>query len=122
LIEFFGEVISKYTLEDAIADGLHADFGYIETPFGRVGVVATTNFMVNVNPYQLMHIVLKTLRAIRPLKPNWIVFDSETREEHTEDEGRTLRAHIDGFDKKVYAILDTHGDHYALTLLLAEDY
>lgn len=120
--EFFGEVISKYTLEDAIEDGLHADFGYIETPFGKVRIVATTNFMANVNTYQLMHIVLKTLRAIRPLKPNWVVFDNEITQEHTEDEGRTLRAHIDGLEKKVYAILDNYGDHYVLTLLLAEDY
>jgi len=122
LSEFFGEVISKYTLEDAIEDGLHADFGYVEAPFGRVRIVATTNFMANVNTYQLMHVVLKTLRAIRPLKPNWVVFDNEITEEHMEDEGRTLRAHIDGLDKKVYAILDNHSDHYTLTLLLAEDY
>jgi len=120
--EFFGDVIHTYTLEQAIEDGYHTDFGFIETAIGRIRIVATTGFMETVNTYQLMHIVLKALKSIRPKRPNWVVFNAEPTEEHTEDEGRTLITSIEGLKKKAYAILDNYGEYYVLTFLLAEEY
>jgi len=117
--DFFGEVISKYTLEDAIEDGIHADLGKIN----GVRIIATTGLMSTVNNYQLMHMVTKTLDRIRLDKPNWIVFNPSEKvgddfTEHLEDDGRTLITKLDGLPEKVYAILE--GD--VLTFLLASEY
>ena len=118
----FGEVIYTYTLEQAIEDGFHVDFGFMKTPFGKVRIVATTGFMKGVNTYELMHILLKTLKHIQPKKPNWIVFTPDDVKEHTEDDGRTLKFPIKALEEKVYVILDDYGDHYVLTFLLASEY
>lgn len=119
--EFFGEVISKYTLEQAIEDGFHADFGFMRTSYGLLRIVATTNFLKNTTSLQALSMLFKTLKDIRATKPDMIVF-KENGEEHTEDEGRTLITSCAGLKEKVYAKLDNYGNHHVLTLLLASDY
>jgi type I site-specific restriction endonuclease len=87
--EFFGEVIYKYTEEQAIQDGVKADLGFHKTDFGTVRITATTGFTTEINTLQAMHILLTTIEKIRPDKPNWIVFQkgvkdhTKTKEEHS---------------------------------------
>ena len=119
--ELFGEVISEYTLEQAIEDGFHADFGFMRTSYGLLRIVATTNFLKNTTNLQALSIFFKALKDLRAVKPDMIVFE-EDGEEHTEDQERTLITSCAGLTEKVYAKLDNYGNHYVLTLLLASDY
>ena len=118
----FGAVISSYSLDQAIEDGIHVDFGFMESTIGKIRIVATTSFMKAVSTYEAMHILLKTLKHIQPQLPNWIVFTGEDVKEHTEDAGRTLKTTVKALEETVYAILDDHKDHYVLTFLLATEY
>ena len=119
--EFFGEVISKYTEEQAIEDGIKADLGWFPFGKGLVRITATTGFISTMNSLQTMHILLKTLNNIQAKYPNMIVFQQGEGGDRREDENRTLITHM-VIAKKVYAILDDHGSHYVLTFMLAEEY
>jgi hypothetical protein len=111
----FGEVISRYTLEDAIEDGTHVDFGNLVKTGYRV--IVTTGVLSELNKHQLLHVVIKTLNGLSPTT-DMIVFRTELTEPYTEDEGRTLITSIDGLKKKVYA----RNDARTVTIMLAEEY
>ena len=111
----FGEVISKYTLEDAIEDGTHVDFGNLVKTGYRI--IVTTGVLSELNKHQLLHAVIKTLNGLSPTT-DMIVFRTEPTEPYKEDEGRTLMTHIDGLKKKLYA----KNDAGTVTVMLAEEY
>ena len=87
-------------------------------------------------------IITHALGRIRPEKPSWVVFypNDGKKEEHLEDDGRSLITVMDGLNKKVYVILDDFGSvealkesmgeyappdlktKYTVTFLLAEEY
>jgi hypothetical protein len=111
----FGEVISRYTLEDAIEDGTHVDFGNLVKTGYRI--IVTTGVLSELNKHQLLHAVIKTLNCLSPTT-DMIVFRTEPTEPYKEDEGRTLITSIDGLEKKVYAKNDVD----IVTIMLAEEY
>jgi hypothetical protein len=60
---FFGEVISTYTVDDGIADGLFLDAGM----FDSFRVVVTTNLVETLDKYTLAAIIARSLEGVRPL-------------------------------------------------------
>jgi|GEM_PF-5788742 len=84
----FGEVISRYTLEDAIEDGTHVDFGNLVKTGYRI--IVTTGVLSELNKHQLLHVVIKTLNGLSPTT-DMMVFRTEPTEPYTEDEGKTLQ-------------------------------
>lgn len=111
----FGEVIYSYTVEQAIENGTHVDFGNLEKHGYRI--IMTTGLLGELNKYQLIHALIKTLNGLTP-KTDMIVFQTEPTEDHKEDEGRTLITKIDGLEKKVHA----KNDNGVVTIFLAEEY
>ena len=111
----FGEVISRYTLEDAIEDGTHVDFGNLVKTGYRI--IVTTGVLSELNKHQLLHAVIKTLNGLSPTT-DMIVFKTEPVKPHLEDQGRTLITSMDGLKKKVYA----KNDVGIVTIMLAEEY
>lgn len=113
------DVISRYSLEQALEDGFHVDFGFIHP---KLRIVATKGVMEAANSYQVTHMIVKTLASIKHPKPNWVVF-RETKKDHTEDRGRTfITQRPIGLEKIVYAILEPKGAYMLLTFLLSEEY
>ncbi len=53
----FREVISRYTLEDAIEDGTYVDFGNLVKTGYRI--IVTTGVLSELNKHQLPHAVIK---------------------------------------------------------------
>ena len=105
-------------------------------------LIRTRGFVSEIPPDIQGKIMTYALRRIRPEKPSWVVFypNDGKREEHLEDEGRTLITVLEGLIKKVYVILDDFGSvealrenmgeyappslntKYTVTFLLAEEY
>lgn len=55
--KLFGEVISAYTKEQAIEDGILADFG----KFGKAGIVFTANLLSSFSKEEIVSVLLKGL-------------------------------------------------------------
>ena len=114
---FFGEVISSYTLEQAVEDGVLIDFGNIERLTFRI--IMTRGIIADLSKHPLLHVLVKPLNILEVgSKPDMIVFKTESVKQHLEDEGRTLITHLEGLEKQVYAKLDGT----VLTIMLSTDY
>lgn len=103
-------------------------------------LMRTRGFINDIPPEIQADVMAYALHRIKPDRPNWVVFYPEgERQEHLEDEGRTLITTLKGLTKKVYAILDDFGSpealrqnmgkygvgvntRYVITFLLAEEY
>jgi len=124
------DVVDTYSLKEGIEDGAE--------PLPHVFIVRTVGFIHDLPEEVQDQIIGYTLRKIRPETPNFVVLypQQDPREEHLEDEGRTLIASAKGLTKKVYAVLDTFttpevlsewagqdvDTRYALTFMLASEY
>lgn len=118
--DFFGEVISCYTLEEAIEDGLHIDFGYLfyGSPSG-IRIIMTSGVLAELNKNQLIHALIKTLNGLTARRTvDMVVFKTKPVQIRLDDEERTYITHIDGLKKKVYA----KKDGQVITIMLAEEY
>jgi len=114
---FFGEVISSYTLEQAVEDGVLIDFGNIKRLTFRI--IMTRGIVADLTKHQLLHVLVRSLNILEfGSKPDMIVFKIEPVKKHLEDEGRTLITHLEGLEKQVYAKLDGT----ILTIMLSSDY
>jgi len=113
----FGEIISRYTLEDAIEDGTHVDCGTVLELGYRI--VMTRGLLNTATTEQLGHIIVRTLNGLNwGPKTDMVVFETEPVVIHSEDEGRTLITYLEGLEKKVYA----KNDAGIVTIMLAEEY
>ena len=114
---FFGKVISTYTLEQAIEDGVLIDFGNIERLTFRI--IMTSGIVADLNKHQLLHVLVRTLNTLEVgSKPDMVMFKTEPVKQHLEYEGRTLITSLEGLEKQVYAKLDGT----ILTIMLSSDY